>query len=213
MVARTTIIVFIGSSPIIAYQFPIAQFCILFNLGHNGRVVKIPEQRLEERPRSQTKFGVSRPFAKCAKGWGTRRSLPGLKDRLFGKRETDGRGSWSLRSENPALGHPAPRFYDWSDVGHPPPSVDGSHAHMSLSYYHFASVLASYRRVPRNRMAPSEPTKENYGQPQEMRECCLHLPGPRKREILQPPLRGYRKQNGDQLPVPARGLWRQTCVS
>ncbi len=62
-------------------------------------------------------------------------------------------------------------------------------------------------------MAPIGPAKENYGSTQEMRECSLHLSSPRKREILQRPLRGHREQNGDQLPVSPRGLWRQTCLS
>lgn len=48
----------------------------------------------------------------------------------------------------------------------------------------FPSVSASYYWVLRNGMAPSGPAKENYVQPQEMCECGLQLPCPRKEEIL-----------------------------
>jgi hypothetical protein len=46
-------------------------------------------------------------------------------------------------------------------------------------------------------MAPNRPAKEDYGQPQEMRERRLYLPGPREREVLQRPLRRHREQKRD----------------
>jgi hypothetical protein len=77
----------------------------------------------------------------------------------------------------------------------------------------FASIPASYQRAPGNGTAPIGPAKEDYGSTEEMRECGLYLPSPRKREVLQRPLRGHREQNGDQLPVPPRGVRRQAGLS
>jgi hypothetical protein len=51
--------------------------------------------------------------------------------------------------------------------------------------------------------------KEHYGEPQEMRKSGLHVRSTRKRQVLQPSLRGNREEDGNRLPLRPPGMRRQ----
>ena len=78
--------------------------------------------------------------------------------------------------------------------------------------HEFALLFLRRSRIcipaPGVRRASRGPIKEDYVESQEMRESDLHLPCPRKEEVLQRPLRGPGEQDGDYLPVRPRGMWR-----